>query len=145
MLLVDQVQDVHADLGEPRIQATFDAVIDALGHALVDAADGVSAPHNSTPVIEVAGPSLTLDTVSCSAAAAHLAQVEVALKALRSPADPASPLASTIHEVLRGLVGSLQDCAEPTSTENQARNRAQFHRQLRAWLTKLQPGARLDA
>ncbi|MBW8173648.1 hypothetical protein K0651_11385 [Ornithinimicrobium sp. Arc0846-15] len=144
LLLVDQVQDVHADLGEPRIQATFDAVIDALGHALVDLADGAQAPSSTTSVVDVPGPALALDPVSCSAAAAHLAQIAAALKRLGPPSTGAS-LGCAVDSVLDGLVIDLQRCAEPADPHNRARTRAQFHRQLRAWLAKLQPGDRLDA
>ncbi|UJH71402.1 hypothetical protein [Ornithinimicrobium sp. INDO-MA30-4] len=144
LLLVDQVQDVHADLGEPRIQATFDAVIDALGHALVDLADGTEAPLRTTPVVDVPGPTLALDPVSCSAAGAHLAQIATAIKRLSPPTTSAS-LSCTVCTVLEGLVIDLQRCAEPADPQSRARTRAQFHRQLRAWLAKLQPGDRLDA
>lgn len=144
VLLADRLQDVHADLGDPRAQVTFDALIDALSHCMIDLADGRHSPRVPTSATPAAGEILPLDPVSCSAAATHLRGIRADLLRVGSPALNGSRLFGLSASILDGLIHDLQQFAE-VDGHAQTSTRALFHRQLRAWLAKLQPAAKLDA
>lgn len=149
LLLVDALQDVQADLGEPRIQATFDATIDALSHSLVDLADGLAGPSSRSEIFAVGGSTLILDAASCSAAAAQLVRLRTGVVAeleLASASEAQIPTAYElqVRQILDGLISSLQSYAEPLDEVARQRCTAMTHRQMRAWHAQLQPGARLE-
>lgn len=112
--LADRLVGVQADLGDPALQAWFDTVVDALGHAFVDLADGATGPVVPAPAPRpgsTVGPRTRGDAASCSAAAA---QIHTLLRALREVDVPAAaaPFADQVCHAVGAVVHGLQRYAQ---------------------------------
>lgn len=112
--LADRLAGVQADLGDRTLQAWFDTCVDALGHAVVDLADGAASPAVPAPAprtegsVEAGGRG---DAGSCSAAAAELHTLLRALRAVDLPAA-AAPFAGEVCRAAGAVAHALQRYAQ---------------------------------
>ncbi|MGC1208167.1 MAG: hypothetical protein WA880_09475 [Ornithinimicrobium sp.] len=144
LLLAEQVSMVDADLGSATAQAWLVSAIDALGHAIIDLADGKSAATIDVPVLAFdlsRHDEGEVDRASCAAGAADLRRAHVSLTCALTQPDGIPPgLASDTVRALSVLAGALQDlAAHPCTADHQRSVRAGAHRSIRAAYRLVQP------
>lgn len=118
--LAAQVQDWDADLGDEVCSDRLQAVLLALGHALVDLADGAEAPTIATPwpapmrgTRRATPPAI--DRAECSALGASMTSVRARIADL-APARALTPrLLAATAQVRSGLQQHAQDPTPPGS------------------------------
>ncbi|AXH95813.1 hypothetical protein [Ornithinimicrobium avium] len=104
---LDDLQDAAADLGMDEATGLVDAVVDDLGHLLVDLAEGSSAPTPRPRVVgAIGGPARPVDHASCRVAAAALGRVSAVLAA---GAPVWAPPAGVVAEKLADLLIQVAD------------------------------------
>lgn len=153
--LAEDVAGEYADLGDPLAQQRLATVVDALAHALVDAADGLPSPtrrldwparsdalRRGVVVDGVrSGPD---DPASCSSLAARLQWLAKTLSDLPGVEESgAGPLVGRVRRAATGLAGALQDhvvaLAAATSTAERAESDRALLRGLGAAYDLLRP------
>lgn len=137
--LAQDVAGEDADLGDPLAQHRLTVVVDALAHALVDLADGRTAPTQSLRwpprseglrrgVVVDGVRSGTDDRASCSALAARLRRVAAVLDGPWPDPAPTGPLLDRVRQAAGVLADCLQDHAVALVTATTAAGRAECDR-----------------
>lgn len=99
---LDDLQDAAADLGWDEATGLVDALVDDLGHLLVDLAEGAPSPTPRPTVVgAIGGPVRAVDHASCRVAAAALRRVSLVFAA---GGTSWAPVAGTVAEELAGLL-----------------------------------------
>lgn len=138
--LADDVAGEDAELGDPLAQQRLGVVVDALAHALVDAADGRVGPTQALPwpprserlrraPAGASRPTGGDDPASCSALAARLRRLHEALADPVEGADPAhTPLLDRVRRAVDVLAGALQEHVVALACATSAADRADADR-----------------
>lgn len=140
--LADGVAGEDADLGDPLAQARLTVVVDALAHALVDLADGRTAPTQTVPwppredaLRRPRDPRASEggdDPASCVALAARLRTVGVALDEVTGEAGgaqaPGGALPDRVRQAVAALASALQDHAAGIAAATSTADRAEADR-----------------
>lgn len=130
---LDDLQEAAADLGWDEATGLVDALVDELGHLLVDLAEGAPTPTPRPDVVgAIGGPTRAVDHASCRVAAAALRRVSAVFA---TGGTPWAPAAGVIADELAGLLLKVAD--QPRGGHLPPSARGVVVRRVSAWRRRL--------